>query len=186
MKLFVLLKGANAGINGLSYKSGEIVASNRDLKAMFPTRFAVAPKGAVCERWDVQVNDVVGLENFAVIGNANGISFRIVDRKGNTVDGCKSFNKADAFAKYFELMKIEPKKEVAPLAPPPEEKAEEKEEEEEEEVPEADEEAEESEESEVPEADEEAEESEESEEAEEEEEEVPVKKAKKKKKKSKK
>jgi len=171
MKLFVLLKGANAGINGLSYKSGEIVASNRDLKAMFPTRFAVAPKGAVCERWDVQVNDVVGLENFAVIGNANGISFRIVDRKGNTVDGCKSFNKADAFAKYFELMKIEPKKEVAPLAPPPEEKAEEKEEEEEEEVPEAD---------------EEAEESEESEEAEEEEEEVPVKKAKKKKKKSKK
>jgi len=186
MKLFVLLKGANAGINGLSYKTGEIVASNLDLKAMFPTRFANAPKDAVCERWDIRVNDVAGIEEFAVIGNANGISFRIVDRKGKTIDGCKSFNKLEAFAKYFELMKIDPtakakkEKAVVPLTPPPEEKAEEKEEEEEEEVPEEKQEEEEEEEEEVPEADEE------SEEAEEEEEEVPVKKAKKKKKKSKK
>lgn len=107
MRMFTLLKGANASINGVTYRTGDVVASNSELKALWPTRFAESPASATPTKWDVRVNDVVGMADYAVIGNANGVAFRIVDKKGKLVEGCGSMLLAEAFKKYFELMKID-------------------------------------------------------------------------------
>lgn len=102
MKNFILIDGASSSINGIKYKAGEVVCSNLDLVAMWPTRFKLAPEGFACEKWDIRVNDVVGKAEYAVM-TAHNNYFKVVDKKGKVVVGCKALSKKEAFAKYLEL-----------------------------------------------------------------------------------
>jgi hypothetical protein len=126
MKNFILIDGASSSINGIKYKAGEVVCSNHDLVAMWPTRFKPAPEGFASEKWDVRVNDVVGKAEYAVL-TAHNNYFKVVDKKGKVVVGCKALSKKEAFAKYLELTGEE--KPAKKSAPKPDEDEEDKDEE---------------------------------------------------------
>lgn len=144
MRNYRLKEGAMSVVNGVTYRSGDIACSNRDLVKMWPTRFELAPEGFKSDRWDSRINDVVGADDYAVITLKNNF-FKIVDRKGKTVDGCNNMSKEDAFKKYLTLT-AKPAKKAVKEEEPEEESPEEPEEKDEEQEEEAEEEPEEEEE----------------------------------------